>query len=892
MTQRQQAQEAISADIHLLGDLLGQVIIEQHGQAAFDLEERVRKGAIARRQGQPGSADELAAAITSADLNEKRMLIKAFSNYFQLVNIAEDQQRIRVLRQREAHSRLDESIPAVFDELKQAGWQAADIRAALERLRITLVLTAHPTEAKRKEVLLKLAAIAEEIDRKERVVLVPSEVEQLKGRLLQEIEELWQTRPTRALAPSVQDEVDYGLHFLASVIMDVTTGIYVEVRATLTNSYPGHDWSDLPIFLRFASWIGGDRDGNPEVTPAVTVETIERMRAVGRGIYRAELELLREHLTQSEGEAEFSSELRQAVAGREDLSAIYPGELYRQYICLLLERLNRDEYRSGQELAADLELLRSSLLAHQGRHTADGDVWRLIQKARIFGLQLAQLDVRDDSRLLLGALSEMLAAYKLSDDFLELSEPERLALLQAELDQSRPFFPPRPGFSAVTNQVIETWQSTARLLERFGDDCIASVIGSMTRNASDVVAMLLFAREVGIDERVDLVPLFETIEDLRRGPDVIERLLSLPAFRDHIVARGNRQQIMVGYSDSDKDGGYLASNWELQLAIEGIAKVCAAHGVQLELFHGRGGSIGRGGGPTNRSILSQPPGALAGGRIRITEQGEVIAYRYANRAIARRHLQQVFHASLLASGQVRTMEVRPQWRGVMDELAARGFESYRELIHATEGFIDYWRQATPFPELTRLQIGSRPSQRREGGLEEIRAIPWVFSWMQCRVILPSWYGVGSAFERFLREHPNGLELLREMYHGWPFFQLLLENAELDLAKVDMDIAAGYLDLVADSDRARAIFSKLNEEFERSRRTILQITERDRLLDRMAVIQHSIERRNPYVDPLNFIQVDLLRQLRQMDELEPAHAEVLAATLGTIKGIAAGMKTTG
>ena len=875
----------LSEDIHLLGDLLGQVLSEQHGRESFELEERVRKGAIARREGDPDAAEQVVEEISNADLEAKRVLIKAFSNYFQLVNIAEDQQRIRVLRDREARGELGESIPAALDELQEAGWGPDQVREAIEDLSIGLVLTAHPTEAKRKEMLIKLRTVADLIDRRERVSLVPREVDFLESRLLQRIEELWQTRPTRSMAPSVMDEVEFGLYFLTSVIMDVTVELYAELRRELSQRFPAEDWSDLPVFVEFASWIGGDRDGNPEVTPEVTIETVERMRAAARRIYRRDLESLRDALTQSTGEIGFSEAILAAIADRDDLQRKHPDQPYRQFISLMLERLERDDFHDGDELLEELDMIRKSLLDHRGVHSAEGELWRLIQKVRAFGLNLAPLDIRDDARRITPALREILKGPE---------KEERLVVddLEAALERQDTWDLEEREFSESANEVLAIWQLVADLIERYGEESVASVIGSMTRNVEDVLALLIFARAFGVERHVDLVPLFETIADLEASPEVMGRLFEIDAFRTQVRTRGDRQQIMIGYSDSDKDGGYLASNWSLHKAMEQLAEVCGEYGITIELFHGRGGSIGRGGGPTNRAIFSQPRAATEGGKIRMTEQGEVIAYRYANASIARRHLHQVFHAALLSSTLPRSRSIDRAWRDAMEDLSQRGQRAYRDLVFDTQDFIDYWQESTPFPELTELQIGSRPAKRKEGGFEEVRAIPWVFSWMQCRVILPSWYGIGTAVTGYLSERERGLDELREMYAGWPFFRQVIENAELDLAKVEMEIAERYLPLVSDPERGRELFDRLRDEFDRSRRGVLRITGREQLLDRQPVIQRSIERRNPYVDPLNFIQVDLLRQLRTMDPEDPDHGTTLEATLATIKGIAAGMKTTG
>ena len=891
---------ALSADIRLLGGLLGTVIREQHGEPAFQLVEQVRGEATARRNDESHASATLAALaarIEALDLDSLRVLIKAFGNYFQLINIAEDQQRIRVLRQRELTGPLDESIPLAIHELHEAGVSAAEMRAILERIDVRLVLTAHPSEAKRKEVLIKLRHIAQVLAARDRSGLLARERTALEASLLEEIEELWQTRPTRAVRATVADEVDFGVYFLTGAIMDATLDLYDELRAALERHYPDHDWSSLPLVLRHASWIGGDRDGNPNVTADVTLETLAAQRRAARNAYLAEIAFLREHLTQSADEAPISAALEAALhaASRPDLEARYPGERYRQFMALIAERLEADAYPTGDELIADLMLVADSLRAGRGHHVADGSVRRLIQMVRLYGLHLAALDVREDARRFTAALDEMFRRYGLCDDYAGLPEAEKQTLLTREIAGGRPLFPEAPSFSPVTNQVIATWRMIARAHRKHGPACIDSVIASMTTAASDVLGMLLFAREVGIQGAVDLVPLVETVGDLRGAPRIVAALLENPEYRKHLAARGMRQQIMIGYSDSNKDGGYLASTWALYTAQQEIAALCRAHGVEPEIFHGRGGSIGRGGGPTNQAILSAPPDSMRG-PIKITEQGEVIAYRYSNPAIARRHLGQVMHAALLAVGmaplRARMFEIRPEWRSAMAALSEASQRAYRALVYETPGFLDYWQQATPIDELASLPISSRPARRREGGFDGLRAIPWVFSWMQCRAIIPSWYGVGAAMADFCAAHADGLDILSGMFRDWPFFRALVQNVQLDLAKADMGIASLYAGLVSDAALREAIFSQIEAEHARAVRMVCQVSGQDDLLDHSPVIRRSIQRRNPYVDPLNVIQVALLRRLRALPPDAPAREPLLEAALATVNGIAAGMKTTG
>jgi phosphoenolpyruvate carboxylase len=889
-TSNSELNAALSADIRLLGGLLGEIIREQHGEEALALVERIRAESRARRATpqNPQHTDALQTTINALDLPAKQVLIKAFSNYFQLINIAEDQQRLRVLRQRERDDQVEESIEAAVRDLRAANVSAAQVRALLAHIGIRLVLTAHPSEAKRKEVLIKQRHIAQWLAQHDRASLLPRERRAVLAAVAEEIEELWQTRPTRAARATVADEVDFGVYFLTSSLADLLPQVYAELQDSLRIHYPEEDWDELPPLLRYASWIGGDRDGNPNVTADVTLETLATMRAAARDLYLREVDFLREHLTQSADLINVSDALRAALPNAATHPK-YPGELYRQYLDIIHARLSADYYATTADLLSDLRLIEKSLRENRGVHVANGAVRHLIQKVRLFGLHLAPLDVREDARRFSTALGELFRAYGICADYEAASEADRQALLTDEIANLRPLFPADPRFSTVTEQVIATWRMIAKAHRRYGKESVDTVIASMTQHASDVLGMLLFASEVGVQNSLDLVPLFETVDDLKAAPRIMAELFQNSAYKKHLAARGMRQQIMLGYSDSNKDGGYLASNWSLYTAQERLAAVCAEHGVQLELFHGRGGSIGRGGGPTNSAILSAPPGSLHG-RIKITEQGEVIAYRYSNPAIARRHLHQVLNAVLIAFIAPRRPPPREAWRAAMETLSAEGEKAYRALVYETHGFLDYWQQATPIDELATLPISSRPAKRRGGGFEGLRAIPWVFSWMQCRAIIPSWYGVGYALEVFAEQGDESL--LREMYDGWRFFRALIANVQLDLAKADMGIAALYADLVEDAALRQSIFSRIQEEHARACRLICRITDQPELLANSPVLQRSIARRNPYVDPLNFIQVALLRELRRLPADDPQRGALLEAVLATINGIAAGMKTTG
>ncbi|MDX2138967.1 MAG: phosphoenolpyruvate carboxylase [Chloroflexota bacterium] len=880
----------LSADIRMLGKLLGIVIREQHGEQAFALVETVRTAAKSRRNRDSDAAEALVNTIDSLDLPSLKVLIKSFSNYFQLINIAEDEQRIRVLRGRERQGNLGEDLHEAVAQLHAAGLDAAAMRALLEKLSVRLVITAHPSEAKRKEVLVKIRHVARMLAEYNTVDLLPREREATEKLLLEEIEELWHTRPTRAAKAMVSDEVDFGVYFLTSAIMDLTVDVYLDVRAVLEKFYPGADWSQLPNFLTFASWIGGDRDGNPNVTADVTLETFTTMRRAAANVYLNEIAFLRDHLTQYADEVPLSSALRERF-GLIQPDGRYFGEEYRAVMDRIYRRLSADEYRTGDELLDDLELVAASLSSNRSPRVAKGEVQRIIQKVRLFGMYLVPLDIREDSRLNAATVAELFKHYHIADDYLSMSEETKQILLTRELVSRRPLFPVEPEFSETANRVIATWRMIRRVHRLHGKQAIDSVIASMSTAPSDVLTMLLFAREVAVDEAVDIVPLFETIDDLHAAPEIIQSLFKNEEYRKHLEQRGSRQQIMLGYSDSNKDGGYLASNWSLHTAQRALSSVCREHSVEMELFHGRGGSIGRGGGPTNKAILSQPAQTLDG-KLKITEQGEVIAYRYSNRDIGRRHLQQVLNAALLAVGAPSRTSVNPDWLATMDTLAESGRRAYRSYVYETPGFAEYWQQATPINELSRLPIGSRPAKRKAGGFAEVRAIPWMFSWMQSRAIIPSWFGVGSALAQFAETQPDGMAQLQTMYREWAFFQTLIDNCQLDVAKADMGIAALYAGLVTDETLREHIFSRMTTEHTLTNAMICRVTGQTELLENSPIMRRSIERRNPYVDPLNYIQVALLRTLRVLQPESPEHQRVLDEVLTTVNGIAAGMKTTG
>ncbi len=893
----EQKQETLRRDIRLLGDLLGQIIREQNGDAGFDLVEDVRKTAIARRNGDSDAAERLIKIITETNLMQKRMLTKAFSSYMQLTNIAEDLHRIRTLRRREQRRGLSESTRRAVEELAESGITTSQMAELISKIRVRLVLTAHPSEAKRQEVLIKLHDIADMLAALEHEDLIlPREKDRLVDDITRRIEQLWQIRPTRANRATVADEVEFGVYFFTSVIMKIVAELYDELEDCLNEHFEDHDWSDLPPVLQFASWIGGDRDGNPNVTPEVTLQTMETLRAAVRDDYLHDIAYIRDRLTQSLDEVEASAELIASYPEATGWEGRYAGEIYRQVMDIIYKRLKNDGYKTGDDLLMALRQVASSLRENRSEHSAGGTLATLIRKVQLFGLHLVPLDIREDSRLHNAAVDEIFNHYGIVDKFSELPEDVKQTLLTREIANPRPLFPVESPFSEATNRIIATWRMIAEAHHRYGAAVINTYIASMSQQPSDVLTMLLFAKEVGVAEKIDIVPLFETVDDLKAAPHVMLTLFKNPEYNRHLQKHQTqqgllKQQVMIGYSDSNKDGGYISSNWNLYKAQEVLSSTCSDNGVVLELFHGRGGSIGRGGGPTNRAILSQPPESMAG-EIKITEQGEVIAYRYSNEGIAWRHLGQVMHAVMKSLGAPSSNHILPEWRSAMDTMDDSSRETYRTFVYEKEGFLTYWQQATPINELADMPIGSRPAKRKKGGFDAIRAIPWVFSWMQSRAIIPSWYGVGYALKSFCDSAEGNIELLQQMYTDWLFFRTLIDNVELDVAKADMQIAAMYAELVEDETLRNNIFGNLKAEHERAYEYIGLVTRQQKLLDHTPHIQNSIERRNPYVDPLNFIQVALLRELRALSPEDEQYKPVLSEVLATVNGIAAGMKNTG
>ena len=907
--------------IRTLGNLLGETIIEQEGQTVFDLEEELRALTKAQRGGDPEAGARLLdltrRLVEDADRTEA--VLKAFTTYFQLINLAEEQQRVRVLRDRTQRAQVEnrpmrETIAAAVQALKADGMQAYEMREMLNDLLIMPVFTAHPTEAKRRTILLKLRQLARHLHDWDYQVLLPSEEKALFDAIREILVALWQSDENRERRPTVLDEVRQGLYFFETTLFELVPQIYRELSRALEEAWPTESFA-LPPFLRYGSWMGGDRDGNPFVTLEVTEAALRQQKEQVLKLYAQAVENLYGHLSVAKSRMGFSQSFLDSLA--EDMKLVPPDEMdvldrfslepYRVKSILIYRRLlatiRQNEqpwdqqkidpraYPDAATFIRDLELIQESLRQNNGWRLADGRFATLVQQARIFGFHLATLDIRQHSDRHREAIAEIFERYHPGLNYRSLPEAEKVAMLVEEIRSQRPLTA-QLNFSEATNETVALFRLIKVAQEKIGPQAIQTYIISMTTSVSHMLEVLLLAKDAGLFGKIGVVPLFETIEDLRNASRIMQEMFETPIYQEHLALRGNSQQIMIGYSDSNKDGGYLRANWMLYQAQRELAQVCDAHHMRLTLFHGRGGSIGRGGGPANRAILAQPPGSIKA-RIKITEQGEVISNRYSNELVAHRHLEQLVNAVLLTSGKRPDFPKEGEWAAVMEESSRRAEMAYRALV-TNPSFLRYFNETTPLEQINQLNIGSRPAKRKATtGVSDLRAIPWVFSWSQSRVNLPGWYGVGAGIEVWMQENGEDvaserLQLLQEMYAEWPFFRTVIDRAQVSMRRADMPIAELYASLTDESVRA-AVFADIQAEYTRTERVILAITGQEALLDNEEWLQRSINLRNPYVDPLNYIQTALLERIRR----EPEKSDDLRpVVLLSVNGVAAGLQGTG
>jgi phosphoenolpyruvate carboxylase len=911
--------EPLRRDINLLGRVLGRILIEQEGEELFETEEEVRLLCKRLRFDYDPELDErLRRRIGAMSVEKLRRIVRAFSVYFQLVNIAERYHRVR--RRRQYESAPDSppqraSVASALARLKSEGLGKEALRSVLEEMSVGLVMTAHPTEAMRRSVRRKHVRIGEMLEAMESPDLTWKEQRRLEEDLAEEITVLWQTEELRVRRPEVDQEIERTLLFFENPLISATLEAYREFEDELSRQFP-EETPRLGRILEFGSWVGGDQDGNPFVEPEMITTALGLHREIILGRHLASVVWLADHMSQSAGMFPVSEELRRSVVRDEWLmpglvgrySEVDPNEVYRRKLLFMSERLrlaleqpgSPSAYSGVSEFLNDLSTIRDSLLQNGGVRVAEGGLRDLIRQAEVFGFHLAKLDVRQESFTVVRAVAHLVSVGT-GEDLLSMDEAARAALLRRLIADPDLSLPEPEDVPEETRKVLETFGRIRRAKEEHSGTPVETFILSMARNAGDVLCVQLLARRAGlleVDEdggctanHLRVTPLFETVEDLGRAPEVLRELLEDRFYRSSLTKSDDLQEIMLGYSDSGKDAGYVTSNWTLYKAQGLLSSVARKHGVNLRLFHGRGGSAGRGGGPSYQAIMAQPPHTLRG-RIRITEQGEVISFKYSMRGLARRNLDTVLAAVLEASADETPDEPEPQWVEIMEGLSAKARDTYLGLVYEDEDFLTFFSEASPIGELSLLNMGSRPARRVQNtAVDSLRAIPWVFAWTQNRFLLPSWYGAGTALGGYAFTE-SGLAVLREMYVGWAFFRTLVDFMQMTLAKSDLRIAEHYTSLVSDPATRRRLWTRISEEHVDCVRSILLITENENLLDDSPVLQRSIRLRNPYVDPLSYIQVALLRRLRALSEISKEREGVLNTLLLSISGVSSGMLNTG
>jgi phosphoenolpyruvate carboxylase len=899
-------------DIRLLGRILGDTVRDQEGADVFELVERIRQTSIRFHRDEDRLARrELETMLDSMSIAETVRIVRAFSYFSHLANIAEDQNNIRQMRARglAAPPRLS-PLAQTLAHAREAGFGAADLRRFFKDALVSPVLTAHPTEVRRKSTMDREMEIAALLDRRERVQLTPEETEACDELLRREVLTLWQTNLQRRTKLTVLDEVENGLSFYDYTFLHEVPRLHcaLEDRLNEGDSAAG----ELASFLKMGSWIGGDRDGNPFVTAEMMRGTLHLQSSRVMSFYLEELHALGGELSLAAHLVDVSQELRALAERSPDPSLHRIGEPYRLAVSGIYARLFATAvrleveakrrpvgaaapYAGAKEFKADLDVLDRSLIANNSGVIARGRLRLLRRAVDCFGFHLARLDIRQNSAVHERTVAELIDAAMPGNSYLAMSEEVRVALLSNELRNARSLTSSFVKYSEETLGELAVFHAAAEAHAKYGVDVIPQCIISMCAGMSDMLEVALLLKEAGLVDpsgrsAVNIVPLFETIEDLQASAGIMDRMLSLHDYRRLVDSRGSVQEVMLGYSDSNKDGGFVTSGWELYKAEIGLVEVFERHGVRLRLFHGRGGSVGRGGGPSYDAIIAQPGGAV-NGQIRITEQGEIISSKYSNAEVGRSNLEILAAATLEASLlHPRQPAPKPEYLTAMDRLSELAFKSYRGLVYETDGFVDYFWASTVINEIATLNIGSRPASRKKTrAIEDLRAIPWVFSWAQCRLMLPGWYGFGSAVETWISEHPNqGMPFLKELYREWPFFRMLLSNMDMVLAKSSIAIASRYAELVADASLREKIFGRIRREWHLSIETLLDIMDQDRLLQGNPLLERSVRNRFPYLDPLNHVQVEFLREYRAQNPDE----QLLRGIQITINGISAGLRNTG
>ena len=909
-----EATEPMREDIRLLGTILGDTVREQNGDEVFDLVERARIASFQVRRSEI-ERSEVAQMFDGIDIRRAIPVIRAFSHFALLANVAEDihRERRRAIHVADGEPPQDSSLAATYLKLDAAQLDTATVADALTGALVSPVITAHPTETRRRTVFDTQHRITQLMRLHAHGQTETDDGGDVETELRRQVLMLWQTALVRLSRLQISDEIAVGLRYYSAAFFEVVPKVNAGVRDALRGRWPDADLLPEPI-VRPGSWIGGDRDGNPNVTADVVRLATGSAAYTALNHYFAELSACEQELSMSARLVAVTDELTALAAACDEPAR--GDEPYRRALRVIHARLtstaarilDRDAdnlldlglapYSTPGEMLADLDVVDASLRAHGSRLLADDRLARLREALHVFGFHLSGLDMRQNSDVHEEVVAELLAWAGVHSDYASLSEDERVNILAAELSTRRPLIGDRDQLSELARKELAIVSAAARAVEIYGSKAVPNYIISMCRSVSDFLEAGLLLKECGLLDAaaeepyapVGIVPLFETIDDLRRGASILEAVLDLPVYQSIIRARDGSQEVMLGYSDSNKDGGYLTANWALYRAELELVESARKTGIRLRLFHGRGGTVGRGGGPSYQAILAQPPGAV-NGSLRLTEQGEVIAAKYAEPLMAQRNLETLLAATLestLLDVEGLGDAAGPAYE-ILDELADRAQRAYSELVHETDGFVEYFLQSTPVSEIGALNVGSRPTSRKQtSSISDLRAIPWVMAWSQSRVMLPGWYGTGTAIQEWIAGGEGRLETLRELYERWPFFQTVLSNMAQVLAKSDLGLAARYAELVEDESLRRRVFDKIAGEHQRSIEAHQLITGQDNLLADNPSLARSVFNRFPYLEPLNHLQVELLRRYRSGDDDELVQRGILL----TMNGLASALRNSG
>lgn len=909
----------LKRDIRELGFILGNILKEQEGEVLYETEERLRALTKSlRTEYDEKTRKEIKSLINSLSIEDAYKVVRAFSTYFILVNAADEVHRIRRYRKTIIldGTQPENSIEEALHSLKNnSGLNKNQIEKVLNDIKIIPVFTAHPTEATRQTILRKILKISQLLLKRELLKNTAEEEEEIKAQLQTEITLLWQSNEIRFHKVTVRDEIQRGLFFFKDVIYEIIPKFYLILNSKLQSEYKLNKPS--PNVLNFGSWMGGDRDGHPYVTVDLTKETLLNNKNQILNLYLRDLPPLYTSLSSSLNIIKADKKLQQSVENEIKLLDTRisdgimrdPSEVYRTKLLLISEKLqqtidnNDNRYSNAGELLGDFQLIYNSLVKNKGGIIADNKILPLIYKIETFGFHLVQTDIRQNSPMLHSAINDILNYSEVSPDFESLDEAEKIEILTREILSARPLKNSFSDLQDITKQIISEIELINWGKRNISPEACNDYIISNCSTVSDVLIALLLAKEAGvvivqqgkiISSNLDILPLFETIEDLRKSQEVMQSLFNNKAYAAHLKIRNKKQKIMIGYSDSNKDGGIVTSNFELYKAQKNLKKLCDKEKIELILFHGRGGSISRGGGPVSQSILAQPAGTIEG-KIKITEQGEMISSKYLIPEIAHQSLEFITSAILIASAESKYKKAKDkfdEYHEIFEAISSNALESYRRLINY-KSFPEYFRTATPIDIIEQIEIGSRPSSRQKNkDFKALRAIPWVFSWTQNRQTISGWYGFGYSINKCIDEKITSWTEIKKMYDEWEFFKMLVNNIEMVLLKTDMIIGKEYVSLCKNKKAANDIFEMINKEYEHSINTILKITGENDLLDHNKSLQSSLLLRNPYIDPISFIQVKFIKQYREKNFPKSKKEKLVSLLRITVNGIAAGVRNTG